>query len=237
MTPSIPPLIALFALFLSIIAPAVSLTPDSATTSYFDRPGGPQLLAKAVDLQKAIETAGGCPLDVCFALDGSASLSPQDYEYQKEFSQLVALVLSADSRSRYTAVQYGLPAIAISNFTSSAAEFVRRVSASKFASARRTFISSGLLFCTVTLGKQHENIDAIVLLGDGMVNIGADPFKLSRKFLPPEGNGSILAVGVGEVNPTSLERITGRQDAVVSINNQRNLPNVLEKTILFLCRI
>jgi len=98
-------------------------------------------------LQRSIITNGGCNVKMCFALDGSGSISRAEYRLQQEFVQIIAAVASVDGAASFSAVQYGLRNVGISSLTSDIGDFITSVGTSELEKAPRTFVAAGLGFC------------------------------------------------------------------------------------------
>ena len=200
--------------------------------SLFKTPGISTLVYK---LQEKIKAQGRCNPNVCFALDGSGSISEDEYRTQKEFVQLISAVIGVDEDSAFAGVQYGLRAIGISRLTNDVDAFLLRVEGSVHKRARRTFISSGLAFCIQELRRRAEDANKIVLLGDGRSTFGGNPVPIAKKFLPPAGNGSIAAIGVKFADTSRLEAITGDPDKVLAIDEYFELLDLIEDLVADIC--
>jgi len=195
----------------------------------------PEALLLARGIRQRVINQGSCNPNICFALDGSGSISPEEYKMQKEFVELIAGITSVDTDVGYAAVQYGLRNVGISSLTNDANQFLLDVAASNLARAPRTFIAAGLGFCIQELRARPEDANKIVLLGDGRSNFGGDPVPIARTFRPPRGNGSICAVGIGFRDRRVLRRIAGNRNRVLAINDYFELLDILDQVVTEIC--
>ncbi len=187
-------------------------------------------------MQKII-AKGGCNPNVCFALDGSGSVSRGEYEKQKEFVELASVLIGVEKTghfpAHFAAVQYGLRLRQISPLTSDQNAFLTRVGRDRALRAPRTFIAGGLAFCVRQLRQRREDANKIVLLGDGRNNFGSGvPRSVLRRF-----KGEVCAVGVGRVNRGALIRITGSRRRVLNPENYDVLADKVDKLVMGLCRL
>ena len=198
----------------------------------------PENLLKIRAIQQKVAAKGSCNPNICFALDGSGSISSADYRAQKDFVELVSAIISVDPNAAYAAVQYGLRNVAISDLTSDANAFLLDVDRSHLAGAPRTFIAAGLGFCISELRPRTEDANKIVLLGDGRSNFGGNPVPVARQFLPPRGTGSICAVGVGFQNTKVLQDIVGGdRNKVLPVDGYFELIDILDVLVSDICNI
>lgn len=193
-------------------------------------------LPRVEALQQRVIDNGGCNPNLCFALDGSGSISVEDYELQKEFVEIVAAIVAVDEDAAFGAVQYGLRNIPISRLTTNANQFLRNVERSRLASASRTFIAAGLGHCIRALRRVPGNANKIVLLGDGRSNFGGNPVPIAQRFLPPRGNGAICSVGVGFQDTDMLLNIVGGDPRnVLQIDEYFELLDILDILVAQVC--
>ena len=195
----------------------------------------PEALLRARGLRQMVTAQGTCNPNVCFALDGSGSVSEGEFEAQRDFVTLVAAIVGADTDAAFAAVQYGLRNIAISSLTNDVDSFLLDVDASELARADRSFIAAGLGFCINELRPRPEDANKIVLIGDGESNFGGNPIPIARRFRQPRGNGAICAVGIGFRNLRVLRRITGSRSRVLDIDEFFELLDILDQVVFEIC--
>ena len=195
-------------------------------------------LAKVNELQQKILDFGGCGPNVCFALDGSGSVSEDDWDSQRFLVELVAAVVGVDTNAEFAAVQYGLRNILISLLTGNVDQFLLAVDRSRLRRARRTFISAGLAFCIRQLNQRPGDANKIVLLGDGRSNFGGNPIPTAERWLSAASSNRICSVGVGFENTSVLQAIAGGDpDMVLTSDDWEKVTNILGDLVYQVCGI
>lgn len=160
-----------------------------------------------------------CVPKVCFAIDGSGSLSYADFQKQKKFVMDVATALSKEVDDvRYAAAQYGVGYHPIARFgfpprsplTDNERYFFRRVNSTYREWTSWTSTAAGIEFCFLELvgEKDVRGPSAIVLIGDGRDNVKRDPIPLARFFKGYFGRkGMLNTVTVGFSDEKAMEKI------------------------------
>jgi len=201
-------------------------------------------------LQRSIITNGGCNVKMCFALDGSGSISRAEYRLQQEFVQIIAAVASVDGAASFSAVQYGLRNVGISSLTSDIGDFITSVGTSELEKAPRTFVAAGLGFCIQEVRSSNDTDSTgngghvaiqgpskIVLLGDGRTNFGISPIPIANLFDSLE-DSSICAIGIGFPNVRALRDIVGGDIGnVFIVDSYVNLVRIVGDIISDACGI
>lgn len=185
-------------------------------------------------LQEDLCKTGDCNISLCFALDGSGSVSETEFQVQKDFVNLIA-TLAAPANASFSAVQYGLSNTFISSNTHNVSQFTDSVENSELMKATRTFLSAGLAFCISQVAGLPERAGRkIVVLGDGQANFGEKALPI---VMAAAGQADIYAVGVGfPTDSTRLLEITGGQeDRVFGISNFSEVPKVVVELTRALC--
>jgi len=195
----------------------------------------PEALLIARGLRQRVIAQGSCNPNLCFALDGSGSISEADFTSQKDFVQLVAAIVGVDTDAAFAAVQYGLRNIGISSLTNDVDQFLLDVDASELEGAPRTFVAAGLGFCINELRPRTEDANKIVLLGDGRSNFGGNPVPIAKTFREPTGDGAICAVAVGFTDLSVLNGITGSSTRVLNIDGYFELLDILDQVVTEIC--
>lgn len=191
---------------------------------------------KLKELQKVLCKDGDCNVRLCFALDGSASISHQEFQTQKNLVKLIASV-AAPGNASFSAVQYGLSNTFITGTTFNLAEFRVAVQNSTLAKARRTFLSAGIAFCISQVVSEPAGAGRkIVVLGDGRATFSEDSLPI---VLAASGQADIYAVGIGFPRDSKrLLQITGgRKDRVIGISRYSEVVNVVPRLIRSLCNV
>ncbi|KAI0558484.1 von Willebrand factor A-like protein [Gracilaria domingensis] len=183
----------------------------------------------------------GCPAKVCFAIDGSASLSIEDFRLQKEFVMDIVSIIATDYTVRFAGVQYGIDNIPISPLISNDAEFLERVNATIFQSASRTFMGAGIVYCDFELDVDDALTapTKIVVIGDGRDNFGGDPVRRARNFKEYYGDVAALStVGVEFGDTSRLDEIAAAGGGrVFAVTNYRRLSRRVIDLVRDVCGI
>lgn len=192
---------------------------------------------EAIDnLQEKLCENGNCNISLCFALDGSGSISAEEYELQKQLVKLVA-ELADPAGAAFSAVQYGLSNEFISTSTSNLTLFTELVDNSKLLKARRTFLSAGLAFCIAQV-KSNARMGGqkVVIIGDGRDNFAESSLDLVLDAGPTV---DIFAVGIGyPLDSKQLLQVTrGRRDRTFNVNNYANLGRTVTNLVQLLCNV
>ena len=151
-----------------------------------------------------------CVVNLCFAIDGSASISDAQYNQQKSFVASVVKKLTKENKAGFAAVQYGVANIAISPFTEDETEFLQLVETSERKGATQTFVLSGINYCFSQLFRRTGALNSIVMLGDGERNFGGDPVDRADLFRETGGEVSAVAIGASP-NVAALKAIAGKR--------------------------
>ncbi|CDF33027.1 unnamed protein product [Chondrus crispus] len=186
-----------------------------------------------VRLFKEVNRGRRCNMRLCFALDGSGSISPVQFKVQQDLVKLLASV-AREGGATFSAVQYGLSNTAISTPTGNAPKFRRAVDDSIFQRAPRTFIGSGLGFCISNLKTEPRGRGRrILLLGDGRSNF----FTLALPLVLSTLNDiQISAVGIGfPRNSRTLLDITGSRSRLCAVNRYSDIRRIVFKLVRGLC--
>lgn len=150
-----------------------------------------------------------CNINVCFALDGSSSISSSSYKIQQTVVRdVVNYISTGNMKIGLAAVQYGISSTAISPFTVDRKAFLSALAASTQLKLEGKFVTAGLNYCISELYEKRGRKNHIVLFGDGKSNVGSDPGDRAALFF--KTGGVVYAVGVGDPqNITALTDIAG----------------------------
>ena len=205
------------------------------------------------NLKYQIHKSGACQrTTICFAFDGSGSISPAQYNLQVKFAETIASIIDVNPSTQFAAVQYGLRNVEISSLTNNLNDFRTSLRSSKSVQASRTFISAGIGGCAVKLrgksssvgngmknnGSSHGQWERkIVLLGDGRDNFGISPVKVSKKIEEKSG-ADLFAIGIGFPNVSGLKEIVGEADKFSVLNGYGDLEleKIVSDVVSFACR-
>lgn len=156
------------------------------------------------DLRRRVR---GCNANVCFAIDGSGSISSSEFTAQKQFVLDVVSVIAVDNPVELAAVQYGTANSAISPLTVDAEQFILDVDSEQQLRSSRTFVAGGINYCFSQLFRRRGEANKIVLLGDGRSSIGANA--IARADLFRTVGGTVCTVGAGFADTRELLAIAG----------------------------
>lgn len=155
-------------------------------------------------LQRIIKMAqaSSCLTNICFALDGSDTLTPADYLSQKRFAAVIPAIFSLNNpNTAYAAVQVTDRLTPISTLTTSANNFILNVQGSQFANSQRSSILPGITFCQQQLARRPGQAKKIVVFTNGRA--------MTMNSYMGETADSICAIGVGNQNSEVLRAIVG----------------------------
>lgn len=174
----------------------------------------------------------GCHANVCFALDGSATITPEAYTVEKDLVTRITRILTRRGAvPGLAAVQYGLANHAVSPFTKDRSDFLRAVSASQQHGDEGSFVTAGLNYCFGALLDVDAGAKTIVLLGDGRATIGSDPADRANLFYL--SGGQVLVAGVGDSpDVEALTRIAGGNSQNVFMVDQEHEPYMVANRIV-----
>ena len=164
------------------------------------------------DLRRRVRAAGGCNANVCFAIDGSASINATEFTNQKNFVLDLVSVLSVDDGAEVAACQYSSAVSPIQRLTVNIARFNLAVNGARQVPGA-SFVVGGVNYCFSQLWRRRGEANKIVLLGDGRSNIGSSA--VARADLFRRVGGSVAAVGAGFEDDTELLRIAGGDEELV----------------------
>lgn len=180
----------------------------------------------------------GCNANVCFAIDGSGSISAANFNAQKQFVQDVASVIATGTNPvELAAVQYGTSASVISELTVDAGKFIWDVEATEPLRSPATFVAAGINFCFSRLFRRRHEAKKIVLLGDGRSNIGSSAVRRADTFR--RFKGEVCTVGAGFTDDRELLAIAGgdasRVFEVEEFLDVLSIEKIIEDIVLDIC--
>lgn len=189
-----------------------------------------------LEIQEAVKAQGGCSANVCFALDGSASIPPAEFTAQKNFVLDMVAILSPGREVELAAVQYGARNSPISRLTSAFTKFTLAVDRTQQLNSDTTSIRSGIVYCFNQLKRRRGEALKIVLLGDGEANRRGNPVPIAKRFR--RLRGEICAIGVGFKNMQSLLNIVGGDPAkVLTVDDFFELSDIIENLVEKVCDV
>eukprot|EP00178_Gracilaria_changii_P014005 TRINITY_DN39701_c0_g1_i1.p1 TRINITY_DN39701_c0_g1~~TRINITY_DN39701_c0_g1_i1.p1 ORF type:complete len:247 (-),score=48.23 TRINITY_DN39701_c0_g1_i1:127-867(-) len=183
-----------------------------------------------------------CDANICFALHGSAVVSTDEFELQKDFVKLLAVVLSSHegrNGAYFAALQYGMPASLISPISEDVCTFLCNVDNATSKREAQTYIGPGMTACMRQFRRTASKRNRIVLLGDGRSDFDAqeapfDPVSVAETFRSMD-DSSITAVAVGFSDTEMLAAISGSQSQVLELSRWEDIMEVFEDVVNRLC--
>ncbi|CAN8076197.1 unnamed protein product [Agarophyton chilense] len=185
-------------------------------------------------IQQNIVRNGRCDSRTCFAIDGSASVPPAAFEFQKDLVKLLAAFAALDDEAEFSAVQYGLANIDISLETSNITKFLARVGGAVQVNATRTFVSAGIGSCLrrIRRGSKETAEGTVIVLGDGRANFGLE---FLDQVLNEVEKETIVSVGFGNFDRELLEKIASSEDGVFLLGEYANFEMIVYSLLKNMC--
>lgn len=174
----------------------------------------------------------GCEVNVCFAIDGSGSINSKDFTIELNFVNLVASIISTDRKINFCGVQYSETTTAISPLTDDRLGFLGKVANTK-QDFGRTNLPAALGYAIVQLFPFPNDANKIIVLGDGLSNIGFAPAFVAGTFI--DAGGSISAVAVGGSNVEELALVTQDSAKVFYVEQFAQLVLELQNVVRQAC--
>lgn len=197
-------------LFAYIAMALLCLTARAAVVDELKTTGRLSGAARA-QMRDRLISAGGCSANVCFAIDGSGSISREEFDNQRNFVLDIVSVIAddqvtGDRATEVAAVQYATSNNPITPLTTDIASFNLRVNSVQQVGGA-SFVVGGINYCFSQLFRRSGEANKIVLLGDGRSNIGSSA--VDRADLFRTVNGSVCTVGAGFPDNSELLAISG----------------------------
>ncbi len=190
------------------------------------------------DLKRRVKAAGGCNANVCFAIDGSGSISTAEFNNQKNFVLDLVSVLAVDDAAEVAACQYASAVSPIQPLTVDTARFNLAVDRARQVRGQ-SFVVGGVNYCFSQLWRRRGEANKIVLLGDARSNIGSSAVRRADLFR--EVGGSVCAVGAGYTDDRELLAIAGGNKNLVfqadSFLDVLTLQSFIEKLVKQICGV
>lgn len=184
----------------------------------------------------------GCTANLCFALDGSGSVSAGEFENATFFAQDVTSTLAFFPDTEYSAVKFGLRSILISFLTGSQQFNERMEVATRVTgrNARRTSVGAGIVSCNSLLAERVGEPNKMIVITDGRNNFGGDPVARANVFRANDPNGRISTVGIGPISSADLDTlnaIAGDSGSVLTVADYIELGQRVNDLICQVCEI
>lgn len=177
----------------------------------------------------------GCRLNVCFALDGSQSVSPSNFSDFLAFARTLVRRLSRFNKIGVAGAQYGFLTLPISPLTTDASDFIGLLRDTDFEDAEFTRVSGGMVYCFGQLRDPPSGLlprARIVILGSGEAELGIDPETVTELF--KDAGGSIFAIGTNRASTNNFAEFLGSSRNVFTLGN--SISDLVDHFIPALCR-
>lgn len=172
--------------------------------------------SSAAALFPVLRESRRCNVNVCWALDGSGSITPDDFIAEKSFvTKVSGAFLFIKGPSQVGALQYATIAEPIQTLTPFLKPFVRKMNNTE-QSGGLTNVDSALLACRFILTPAARKARHIILMTDGDANIGKAGIEQAKAFRKSGGLVSIVAAGTP--NTEALEDLAGPSGTVYSVD-------------------
>lgn len=139
----------------------------------------------------------GCDANICFALDGSGSISEEEFKLSRHFAQDIVSILADRSNARYGGNQFGRTANGIARLTKDRTYFATAMENEKFLDSKKSNMGAGIRFCDKSLAGYYLQANKIVVISDGRNRYTGNPVQSAKRFKKREPNGRITSVVVG----------------------------------------
>lgn len=175
----------------------------------------------------------GCPVSVCFAFDGSSSVSPSVYGRQKEVAYLIASVLSADTKVTFSAVQYTRTTSAIASNTVNYWGFWGKVARSRRKGGQSANLGSGLGYCGFQVRRDRKKKGVVIVIGSGKSNAGFNAAFVARAI---ERSGKVVAVSTSGNKFMYKKSLDTNARDVVSMQSAYQYDSGLRQIVAAICK-
>lgn len=173
------------------------------------------------DLRRRVK---GCNANVCFAIDGSGSISESQFRSELSAALDTISLLAPDRDLEIAAVQYGDRNSVISRLTpdiDAVKEGINNATQTGGSSAMRRAIS----FCTRELTRRSGEPMKMILIGDGRSDRPAAALRRANRFRAL--GGEVCVVGAGLADPVRLLALAGGDPSkVFEVDNLLDLIEV-----------
>lgn len=177
----------------------------------------------------------GCEINLCFVLDGSQQITPDQYQDQKNFADLIVAITTTDEPANYCAVQYNDFYTPISPRTGDQLKFLEKLHRSTQVpqAASRVNVDRGFRYVVNQLLDRGEVANKVVFFSKGGRKFGPGPKQISSYF--QRNDGGICGVVVGNDNTKFLEKIA--PGAVVNFDGFFDLSEIVVAVVSDLCKM
>lgn len=176
----------------------------------------------------------GCPINLCFALQGGDYITDDEFRVQKEFAQIVTIIITAIRRSNFCAVQYATRNYEISELTRRTGRFFRRLDRADRAPGGERNVAAALGYTAFQLLPQERNPRKIIVMGDGQATLGFFPAFVSSSILNEDIGICAIPVGADQ-DAAALADITQSADRVIQLGDFFSLAGAIFEVVVDAC--
>lgn len=149
-----------------------------------------------------------CNSSICFGIEGSLAVSPDQFDVQKNIFKFLLQDLSDRTGPKVIGVQYASANEVLFTLTSDLEEALANISKISMSDDSFSSLSSAIVFCDRALREEEALRPKIVLFSTGQQDIGGDPVVRADVFRSRAG-GDIIVIAIGNDNREVLENIAG----------------------------
>lgn len=220
-----------FTVYLSLLA--IAFVSSSHGQSWEDSPlitNVTQLTELRALRQRVVDN--GCDINLCFAIDASASVNSTEFMQQQNFVDLIINILATEKPKNYCGAQYGSGVGVISTLTSNKDLFAQKVFEARQIGGFSN-IAGAIGFTGFQLIPRREDANKIIILGDGFDSIGFAPMVVADQ-VRSEGI-DICAVAIGDADLPALNKITGDPGRVLTLTSFFQLAEIISAVVVEAC--
>lgn len=188
------------------------------------------------EIRKQIEANGGCKGNVCFAIDGSGSISPKEYSNQLDFVSDVVRIINTFP-TRVAGTQYNQRSNPIKSLSSDLGGFITALRAQPQLRGS-TSISSGIDYCGAQLDTRPFEPKKVVVLGDGFQNVDTNAVDSANTVRSK--NALVSVVAVQSADRQFLLDLVGGDNALAfqadNFDDRDRLATIIRETTLAICK-
>lgn len=190
-----------------------------------------------------------CAANVCFAMDGSASISDQEYELQQSFVAAAVAILGGYANTKVAVVEYGgiidpiFPLGTPNDFT------LIDILTDTSLQSILTFVGPALGWCEKEFRKMPNAVQKMVILGDGQSSLGDigrfgftrfGAVGISRAFIRRSVGNDVCAAIIGRGNVTKnrdffLAMVLQRRNRVFGVPRWLEILNLIDDLFNDIC--
>ena len=183
---------------------------------------------------KEAVVVNGCNANVCFAIDGSDAVGPDNFRKSVEFVQAVIGIVGTDRAAEFAATQFGTTTRRIAPLTGLRDNTLKALEDAKLTGGPTSAVASGIIYCDFQLFRRPGEANKLVVITDGKSNFGSNPVTAADKYRGRNPKNSITAVAVGHRQDDVLQRISG-QNPVLEVTDYVELALKVDTLVSQIC--